>query len=209
MRWLKSISSTLCILCGFVFDATEADSASTRFDLIDIKIIEQSELAIGNKDAQQTILVYIRLDCVYCRQFHDEILPELKRKYIDTGYAKLVYRILSTSRSLIGDDTVSSEIIACSHKEQKLNEMLAVVLENGGHDPWENYKSWQQLAGSGDTDSFEYCLTYHTTRAAIVESQLRFERHLIRVTPTVFIGNHKLEGLKPFHVYESAFINKL
>lgn len=197
------------MLGGFVFGGTETDRAGIHFELIDINFVEHNELVIGDNNAKENIYVYIRLDCIYCRQFHDEILPELKRKYIDTGYAKLVYRILSTSRSVIGDDTVSSEIIACSHQEQKLNEMLAVVLQNGGHDPWENYKSWQQLAGLAYNDSFEYCLTFHTTRATIIASQLRFDGHLIRVTPTVYIGNHKLEGLKPYHVYESAFVNEL
>ncbi len=50
------------------------------------------EMAIGRQDAPVTIIKYASLTCPYCRKFHEETFPELKRAYIDTGKVRFVLR---------------------------------------------------------------------------------------------------------------------
>jgi protein-disulfide isomerase len=47
---------------------------------------------LGNPDAPITIIEYASLTCPHCAHFANEVLPELKKKWIDTGKAKLVLR---------------------------------------------------------------------------------------------------------------------
>ena len=47
---------------------------------------------IGNNDAKITIIVYESLTCSHCANFHINVLPDLKREYIDTGIAKIEFR---------------------------------------------------------------------------------------------------------------------
>ena len=47
---------------------------------------------IGNKDAKINIIIYESLTCSHCANFHIDILPDLKRDFIDTGIAKLEFR---------------------------------------------------------------------------------------------------------------------
>jgi len=50
------------------------------------------EMALGRADAPVTIIKYASLTCPYCRRFHLEVFPELKRTYIDTGKVRFILR---------------------------------------------------------------------------------------------------------------------
>ncbi len=47
---------------------------------------------LGDKDASVTIIEFSDYQCPFCRKFWQDTLPQLKKDYIDTGKAKLVYR---------------------------------------------------------------------------------------------------------------------
>jgi protein-disulfide isomerase len=54
------------------------------------------EAVMGDAAAPVEIVEYASTTCSHCKAFHEQVLPELKAKYIDTGKAKLVYRIMPT-----------------------------------------------------------------------------------------------------------------
>lgn len=47
---------------------------------------------LGNKDAPVTLIEFSDFQCPFCRKLWRETLPEIKKNYIDTGKARLVYR---------------------------------------------------------------------------------------------------------------------
>jgi len=50
------------------------------------------DISFGREDAPVTIIEYASLTCPYCRRFHKETFPKLKRTYIDTGKVRFVIR---------------------------------------------------------------------------------------------------------------------
>jgi protein-disulfide isomerase len=54
------------------------------------------EAVMGSAAAPVEIVEYASTTCGHCKAFHEEVLPELKAKYVDTGMAKLVYRVMPT-----------------------------------------------------------------------------------------------------------------
>jgi protein-disulfide isomerase len=50
------------------------------------------EMSLGRKDAPVTIVQYASMTCPYCRRFHAETFPALKREYIDTGKVRYILR---------------------------------------------------------------------------------------------------------------------
>jgi protein-disulfide isomerase len=50
------------------------------------------EMAWGRADAPVTIVQYASLTCPYCRRFHRDTFPQLKRAYIDTGKVRYILR---------------------------------------------------------------------------------------------------------------------
>ncbi len=47
---------------------------------------------LGKADAPITIIEYASLTCSHCAEFEEKVIPQLKKDWLDTGRAKLVYR---------------------------------------------------------------------------------------------------------------------
>ena len=54
------------------------------------------ESVMGDAAAPVEVIEYASTTCGHCKAFHDNVLPDLKKQYIDTGKAKLVYRVMPT-----------------------------------------------------------------------------------------------------------------
>src|ERR1700739_25881 len=54
--------------------------------------ITKDDRILGNPDAPITIVEYASLTCPHCAHFANDVLPEIKKEWIDTGKAKLVLR---------------------------------------------------------------------------------------------------------------------
>ncbi|NOU07898.1 MAG: DsbA family protein, partial [Hyphomicrobiaceae bacterium] len=57
------------------------------------------EMSWGRADAPVTIIKYASLTCPYCRKFHLETYPQLKKDYIDTGKVRFIIREFPIGKS--------------------------------------------------------------------------------------------------------------
>jgi protein-disulfide isomerase len=60
--------------------------------LVEGSAAELEDRALGDPNAPVTIVEYASLTCPHCADFHEEVLPELKERYIATGKVRMVYR---------------------------------------------------------------------------------------------------------------------
>ncbi|KAA9005973.1 DsbA family protein [Histidinibacterium aquaticum] len=51
-----------------------------------------AEMTLGEEDAPVTVIEYASFTCPHCRDFHQNLYPELKSDYIDEGQVQLIYR---------------------------------------------------------------------------------------------------------------------
>ena len=54
--------------------------------------IYEDDHILGSPDAPITMIEYASLTCPHCAQFHNTVLPEIKKNYVDEGLVRLVYR---------------------------------------------------------------------------------------------------------------------
>ena len=47
---------------------------------------------LGKDDAPVTIIEYASMTCPHCAHFHETTYPELKKRYIDTGKVRFIFR---------------------------------------------------------------------------------------------------------------------
>ena len=52
----------------------------------------ETDHVLGKADAPNIIIDYFSLTCPHCAHFHAEVLPAIKREWIDTGQARFIYR---------------------------------------------------------------------------------------------------------------------
>ena len=69
-----------------------ADTPANPAEAQKLLAIGKDDRVLGNPDAPITIIEYASMTCPHCAHFTDDVLPELKKKWIDTGKAKLVLR---------------------------------------------------------------------------------------------------------------------
>lgn len=157
----------------------------------------------GDPNAKVTVIEYASLTCSHCGHFHNDILPEIKRNYIDTGKVRWVFRHFPLdSLAMAG-----AVLTACVPNDQgrKLYDALFKDQENWvtSQTPIEPLKSLAQvggLTGSGVED----CLR---NRPLIDEFRAELERnsqtHVVEATPAFFIGEQAHQGAPDYAEFAS------
>lgn len=50
------------------------------------------DFTLGDPDAPVEVIEYASFTCPHCATFHDQVLPQIKRDYVETGKVRFVYR---------------------------------------------------------------------------------------------------------------------
>ena len=58
------------------------------------ELLLTGEPFMGSGNAPLTIVEFSDFECPYCRRFHEQVLPSLKREYIDTGLVRFIHKDL-------------------------------------------------------------------------------------------------------------------
>jgi protein-disulfide isomerase len=156
--------------------------------------ITQDDRVLGNPGAPITIIEYASLTWPHCAHFATDVLPELKREWIDTGKAKLVLRDFP----LDGPALRAAMIARCAPPDR-----FYAFAETffASQDKWAVSKDYREalarlakLGGMGK-DEFEACFNNTTLENRIVEQRLVATQQLgINSTPTFFINGSKFSG---------------
>lgn len=152
------------------------------------------DIVQGSASAPATIVEYASMTCTHCAAFHEQVWPELKAKYIDSGRAKFILREfpldpLATAgfmlarcagpdkRNLLVDQLFSQQK-TWAFVEKPIQPLLEMVKQ----------------IGMSQTD-FETCLKNQDLYDQVNQSRDRAaETFNIDSTPTFFINGRKLVG---------------
>src|SRR5579885_3700205 len=69
-----------------------ADPAPSPAETQSLLKVGKNDRILGNPNAPITIIEYASLSCPHCAHFAEDVLPDIKKKWIDTGKAKLILR---------------------------------------------------------------------------------------------------------------------
>ena len=166
---------------------------------------------VGKADAPVTIIEYACMTCPHCAHFDTEVLPEIKKRLIDTGKAKLIYRDFPFDNYGLK----AAMMARCITDDKKYYSLVEVIFSNQARwikadDPLQSLAQLGALAGI-DADRFKTCTQDHKLETAILNGfqKAQTEYH-VQSTPT-FIFN---EGAEQFSGAENAdkfeeIVNKL
>lgn len=154
------------------------------------------DMALGARGAPVTVIEYASLGCPHCAVWAKEVFPAFKRKYIDTGKVRFVFREM-----LYGDPALAAAgflTARCAGRGRYFQVVDAVfaaqekIAGEGG--PAGTLQRIAKDAGVSQA-RFTACLE---DKAALTALQSRTEGYArqgkITGTPTFVIGERKLEG---------------
>jgi protein-disulfide isomerase len=156
--------------------------------------ISKDDRILGNPDAPITIIEYASLTCPHCAHFTTEVLPEIKKTWIDTGKAKLVLRDFP-----LDEPALRAAMIARCAPPDRFYAFADTFF--AAQDKWAGTRDYREalarlakLGGMGK-DEFDACLKNTALENRIVEQRLIASKELdVNSTPTFFINGSKFSG---------------
>lgn len=172
------------------------------------------DLVIGSPSAKVTIVEYADFKCPTCNRFHREAGQEVRKEYLDTGQAKIIFRNLPF---IAEDSRTAAEGAYCANDQNKFvqyhdllfNHIYDVYyskgkITEGEAEPVfsaENLKKLVTQVGIDDA-AFEACLNDGKFKDAVTSDLDQSKNDGATGTPTFIIAGQKLVGAQPFSVYD-------
>ena len=157
----------------------------------DEKIIPITE---GKADAKVKIIVYESLTCSHCADFHKNVYPLLKEKYINNGFLKIEYRNFPLDLAALN----GSKIAQCNNDGNAeilhylYNNQNKWVRGNTINDLNKNLK--KLIVDSSFKLNFDKCIADKNLEDHILEERISGAKTFeIKATPTVIIMGEKFE----------------
>ena len=151
------------------------------------------EMSWGRADAPVTLVQYASLTCRYCRRFHMETYPQLKKEFIDTGKVRYILREFPIGKAS-GTATIA---LRCAPKDKYL-DLYGRFMEQQGAWVSQEVRTDQILkvaAQAGVTgDQFSACLNDKDMVAKLTQIKDRGRKLGIIGTPNYFINGKLIKA---------------
>lgn len=161
---------------------------------------------LGKADAPITIIEYASLTCPHCAAFARETLPKIKENWIDTGKARLAFRIFPLNKV-----DVRAAVVANCVPPERFFTFIDELYRNQdtwirAADPEKAVANIGRLAGAGG-DKIAGCLADKGMENDVIKLGYAAQQNYgVESTPTFFINGTKLVGEASYADFEKALI---
>lgn len=184
-----------------VYFGTRPNSSPASFTVAaspDKTVLLQPQAAdnmMGDAKAAVTLIEYASLTCSHCAAFHTQVLPDLKKKWVDTGKVRLIYRDYPLDQTA----AKAAQIAKCVPKERYF-AVLDIMFRGQAQwaaaaDPIAELAKPLRIAGMGDAE-VKACLADESKASAVVADLRGGETLGVNSTPTLFINGTKYPGAR-------------
>jgi protein-disulfide isomerase len=169
--------------------------------------VDTADMSLGDPNAKVKLVEYASLTCSHCGTFNNEVFPEFKKKYIDTGKVHYTFKEFLTPPNEVaaagfltarcaGKDKYFQVTDAIFHAQQEMfttGDMRGILLRTA------------QSAGMTE-EKFNACITDEAALKALnerVEKAIKVDK--ITSTPSFFVNGKKVkEGAMSMAELDSA-----
>ncbi|MGB0570559.1 MAG: DsbA family protein [Alphaproteobacteria bacterium] len=151
------------------------------------------ERSIGSSDAPVTLIEYFSLTCPFCARFHNDVYGDLKKKYVDTGKVRFVYKEFPHD----GVDLRAGMMARCADPRRYAG-LVQVLFKNQpnwarSNDPMAELAKIGRLAGIDDA-TFESCTSSEELSNGLLAERQKASAQGVRSTPTFAIDGQLYPG---------------
>ena len=158
-------------------------------------------IILGVNDAPIKIKIFSSLSCSHCANFHLNVLPEIKKKYVDSNKVQLIFIDFPLDLAAFN----ASKLLHCLDQKKQI-AFLDKIYENqsqwtSGSDINEinnNLKKSLNIFGISST-KLDKCINNEIVGDKILKGRIDGQKkYSINSTPTIIINEQKLEGAASF-----------
>ena len=169
----------------------------------------------GSGSAQFNIVEFGDYQCPFCEKFFQDVEPQIKQNYIDTGKVKfyfLDYQFLGPDSETLGQGAW------CANDQGKYYDYHDYVYshqgpENSGWATTDKVKTLATNISGLDSQKFNSCLDSKKYETLVQQLTGLGKKLGVSGTPTVFIGNDQkgyisVVGAQPYDVFKQVIDNQ-
>lgn len=151
------------------------------------------EMSLGNEKAPVTIIEYASMTCPHCARFHETTYPELKKKYIDTGKVRFIFREFP-----LDEVAAAAFMLARCGGKERYFPMIELLFQKqrdwAVQRPLAPLMTLSKQAGFTE-QSFNECLKNQQVLDGIEDVRKRASQKFnVQSTPTFFINGKLFRG---------------
>ena len=156
---------------------------------------------IGDPDAPITIIEYASFTCVHCGTFHNEIWPDLKAQYVDTGQVYFLFRDFP-----LNGLALSASLLTHCVPEDAYHGTVTELFRSqeewmGSEDPMSRLLAIGVFAGASEAE-LEACMADRSLAENIIAVRLEGEAaYEVSGTPTFVINGETITGARPIEAF--------
>ncbi len=169
-----------------------------------LESVQPGDHVLGDPKAPITVIEYASLTCSHCAHFHTQVLPEIKKKWIDTGKVKLVYRDFPLDQVA----AKAAQIAECSGNDRYFGVIDLIFRSQpqwaAASDPVAELAKPLRIAGLGENE-IKACLANEAMSNAVINDYKGGETMGVNSTPTLFIDGQLYRGARSVDDLDGVF----
>ena len=159
---------------------------------------------LGDPKAAVTVIEYASFTCPHCAHFHTQILPEIKKKWIDTGKVKLIYRDFPLDQVA----AKAAQIAECAGNDRYFGVIDLIFRGQPqwatSQDPITELAKPLRIAGLGENE-IKACLANDAKANEVIADYRGGETVGVNATPTLFIDGKLYQGARSVDELDATF----
>jgi len=153
------------------------------------KITIGDSASVGNNNAKVVLVEFTDLHCPFCKKFHDQIYPDLKKQFIDTGKLRFIGKHFPIVQ-LHKNAAVAAFALECAREDGDYRKAKDWLFERGKNFNKSNIEDFTRAINL-DKEKFAACVASPAT-AAKINDDMNIARAIgINQTPSFVIGLQK------------------
>jgi protein-disulfide isomerase len=164
------------------------------------------DMSLGDPHAKVTVIEYGSASCPHCAHFNNDVFPDFKTRYVDSGRVRYIFREFLTPPV---EFAAASFIVARCAGRDKYFSVLDAIFHAQAH----IYQTGDAAGGllkvakdAGLTEAqMDACLA---DKGALAALNARVDGYMnrdgVQSTPTFFVNGEKLEGLQTLDELDAA-----
>lgn len=164
-------------------------------------LLLEGEPSLGNARAPLTIVEFSDFECRYCQQFHQTVMPNLKREYIETGLVRFIHKDLPLP--FHRQALPAAAAARCAGEQNKYWTTYGALFDGQSCLQCKGVVAIARERGV-DATTLQACMNRDSTKALINANVSEAQLHGIRATPTFVIGPTRTDNTHRGEIVEGA-----
>ena len=183
---LKYISLFIFVYNLFFAELVSANIVDT------IEALEEKSL--GKPDAPIKMIEFASLTCGHCARFHNEVMPAIKEKYINSGKIFFIYKDFPLDKFALKASIISR----CSGNRNYFSFLDVFYKKQSSwtrsQDPFKSLLKIAKIGGLKD-EEIKVCVGNKSIEDGLLKDRLQSsKKYDITATPTIYLNGKKYTG---------------